>query len=84
MQRHPVLIGRMADAIPGATYDLFEGTDHAYWIGPLREPIRLDRIEDFVTGTPRRAKPAERALATMLLTEAGRRHGRWSRCREPE
>ena len=65
----PFVAGRaMAKAIPGAVFEAFEGTDHAFWLGHLREPI-LDCVEDFVTGAPRRARAADRALATVLLTD---------------
>ena len=63
----PVAAGRyIADHIEGAQFEEFPGTDHLLWT-ERPDPV-LDRVEEFLTGT-RRARPAERVLATVLFTD---------------
>jgi class 3 adenylate cyclase len=63
----PLALGRyVADGIAAGRFVEFPGADHLLWTQDL-DPI-LDEIEEFLTGT-RRARPSERALATVLFTD---------------
>jgi class 3 adenylate cyclase len=74
MQRlHDALVPRaagqeLAAGIPGARLTEFEGSDHVPWHGEQHEEI-LDRMEEFITGHAVAAVPAERVLATVMLTD---------------
>lgn len=64
----PEPLGRgLAEQIPGCRYEVFDGGDHWWWLGESGDAM-LAAIGEFVVGT---APPpnAERALATLLLTD---------------
>jgi class 3 adenylate cyclase len=56
----------LAEHIPGARYVELEGADHLPTVGDL--DALLDEVEEFLVGS-RRAREAERALATILFTD---------------
>ena len=63
----PVGAGRyLADHIPGARFVELPGDDHLPFVGD--QDAVLDAVEQFLTGA-RSATPADRVLATVLLTE---------------
>jgi class 3 adenylate cyclase/pimeloyl-ACP methyl ester carboxylesterase len=65
----PSIAGKaLARAIPNARFEAFEGDDHMYACGDLRDPI-IDCIEDFINGSHVRASSPGRALATVLFTD---------------
>lgn len=56
----------LAEHIPGARYVELEGADHLPTVGDF--DALLDEVEEFLVGS-RRAREAERALATILFTD---------------
>ncbi|HEX6117297.1 MAG TPA: adenylate/guanylate cyclase domain-containing protein [Solirubrobacterales bacterium] len=63
----PAELGRyIAEGIRGARYVEFPGRDHIFWTEGADEIT--DEIEEFLTGA-RRARPADRVLATVLFTD---------------
>jgi class 3 adenylate cyclase len=61
-------VGRyLADHIPGSRLALFEGVDHASFVGPTVD-AELDEVEEFLTGT-RSGPESARVLATVLFTD---------------
>jgi pimeloyl-ACP methyl ester carboxylesterase len=56
----------LAETIPGARYVELEGADHLPMVGDPE--ALLDEVEEFLVGS-RRAREAERALATILFTD---------------
>ena len=56
----------LADSIPEARYVELEGADHLPTVGDY--DALLDEVEEFLVGS-RRAREAERALATILFTD---------------
>jgi len=56
----------LAATIPGARYVELEGADHLPTVGEV--DVLLDEVEEFLVGS-RRAREAERALATILFTD---------------
>jgi pimeloyl-ACP methyl ester carboxylesterase len=63
----PRELGRyIADHIEGARYVEFDGADHLFWTQGADEIV--GEIEEFLTGA-RRARPADRVLATVMFTD---------------
>jgi class 3 adenylate cyclase len=56
----------IASKIPGAKVKMFQGVDHAPWVGHTDDI--LGEIEEFLTGS-RTADAADRVLATILSTD---------------
>ncbi|MGH2754243.1 MAG: adenylate/guanylate cyclase domain-containing protein [Actinomycetota bacterium] len=63
----PVENGRyLAEHIPGSKYVELPGSEHIPFLGDWE--ALTDEVEEFLTGT-RRARPADRVLATILFTD---------------
>ena len=57
----------LAEIIPGARLEVFEGDDHFFWLAPYWRTI-VDRHIEFVTGRPV-GESARRVFAAVLFTD---------------
>ncbi|HEY4427731.1 MAG TPA: adenylate/guanylate cyclase domain-containing protein [Solirubrobacteraceae bacterium] len=67
----PVEAGELlAAGIAGSRFVRFEGADHVFWLGQMRQLADevVDEIERFVTGTVHRAAP-DRILSSILFSD---------------